>query len=279
MKDKDSIILEKLYTQVLLEAPAPDVELNTDAVERLKAAIKGMIERGEPTTYDAEGFNKPDFTEILSPKYVRVLEIPNEPLKASMIFRLLSILAKYKNTQLRKLMPAYNYEGELHVLKHEIKQAGGNPHEDDAESFIIDYDDHSYGKVSMKFPDSLKTKYNKTLKDFVIKFCEERGMKKEPNKFTGNMEYPIYKVFQDHKGKLNTVYADKELADRITKELYANFPVKIIGGNQDETNAQANGEKTKPKVIVLGMIGTRYGARLNVKFRRIVIRPGSKSRK
>lgn len=256
MKSFIELIIEAIESQKLVSGPGIDL---------LRAAMKYMRSRGEPTTINDIGFNKGDW-EAYTRIYSNYVDNPNIPV--DVVVKMLNTARVYKNTQLRNFPEIERLvRADLQDILSDENKGAIEKHED---SVVIFPKEMQYGKVSVYIPGfdrSLQIKINKLLRESM----EKKGYQRVVDQF-GNNDFEIFKIFSKNKSKPGFFWIHTGFLEQIIKLLENNGKTVVTFEEEaPKPVAEVIPDPIEPRaersLIDLEIIGkNETGKKLKVKF-------------
>lgn len=209
-------------------------------IELLKKTFEDMFSRGAPVVDDLTGFNKIDFGSfraIVSDSRYRSESVPVE-----LANRILSILSRYKNTQIK------NYEEIKKLVEKDIKESLKI---DDSREIVIHTDAaRQYGKIKVYIPEGLDKKIITKIGSLIV---EKKNLVKVRDNF-GSMKYPIFRFFNTDRNSLNTYYIHPDVINDVIELIKSEKGIgSKISGGAIESPQQTQSDQPSSILNVLGI--------------------------
>lgn len=225
-------------------------------IDLLKTTFHDMFSRGAPVVDDFTGFNKIDFGA-----YKAIVGDPNfhnDSMSVAIISRILSILSRYKNTQIS------NYEDIKNAVENDIKSSLKI---DDHQEIVIHTDAaRIYSKIKVYVPGGISKKLMTKISDLIV---ENKKLVKVKDNY-GAMKYPVFRFFNTDRNQLNTYYIHPEIMDDVIKLISEDMNLDVRTLGSPVSAAEKSPTSEKKQLSIVGIQDTRFGKKiaiqLNVSF-------------
>ena len=252
---KDLNLLTSAYNSIYFIVE-DEGKIGGDAVNALKNELSEMYIKGAPTEWNDLGFNKSDWDWYT--RLIATTEYNSDMVSITTSIRMLEVLGHYRNTQVANFQ---QLKDDIDAEIKKVRKTGTGVEKTESSKITINKSIVKYGNVSVYIPKGIdRSKLMKINKIIDAKF-EEEGAQKEMDAYR-NYTFPRYKKFAKDKTNIDTFFIDPSLVSKITTEVFPEFEVEEIAG---QNNAGQN-NAGKPAVIIVGEEQTNFGKKLRIKF-------------
>lgn len=253
MKDQ----LNKTMKSLIFLLENNDSLVSGPGITLLKKTFEHMFERGAPVQDDFTGFNKIHYRSYLTitsdPKYSQ------SSIPVSMANGILSILARYQNTQIT------DYKRIKELVEKDIKDS--LKIEDSKEIVVYTDAARQYGKIKVYVPGGIDKKITTKIKNLIV---EKKKLVKVRDNY-GAMQYPVFKYFNTDKNQLNTYYIHQEIIDDVLNLVKSEtgLDYRVSGGSlvsssaTDSSSSSTQALKSKD-ISIIGIEETSHGKKIAI---------------
>lgn len=222
----------------------------------LKKTFEHMFERGAPVQDDFTGFNKIHYRSYLTitsdPKYSQ------SSIPVSMANGILSILARYQNTQIT------DYKRIKELVEKDIKDS--LKIEDSKEIVVYTDAARQYGKIKVYVPGGIDKKIITKIKNLIV---EKKKLVKVRDNY-GAMQYPVFKYFNTDKNQLNTYYIHQDVIDDVLNLIKSETGIdyRVSGGSlaslSTADSSPSTQTSTSKDINIIGIEETSHGKKIAI---------------
>ena len=234
-------------------------------IRDMQRAMRDMAGRGAPNQWNDYGFSKMDYGTYHDLEARGWMD--SEAVPVSAVRKMLQVLGRYQNTQVR------NYREISAAVQRDMMGGSSSPPSAD-KVVVFDNQPRSYGKIKVHIPHGLDRSSTILVNRALDAALESEGVGKEPNRFSGRLEYPRFKKLSQDKSSLHSYWIHPSVIGPVMEILKSKgMEVEYESGSgsasalaQELTRTPESPKSSIPDVEIIGKEKNQYGNKIAVRF-------------
>jgi intein/homing endonuclease/superfamily II DNA or RNA helicase len=232
-------------------------------IRDMQRAMRDMAGRGAPNQWNDYGFSKMDYGTYHDLEARGWMD--SEAVPVSAVRKMLQVLGRYQNTQVR------NYRAISAAVQRDMMGGSASPPSAD-KVVVFDSQPRSYGKIKVHIPHGLDRSSTILVNRALDAALESEGVGKEPNRFSGRLEYPRFKKLSQDKSSLHSYWIHPSVIGPVMEILKSKgMKVEYESGSasapaQEPTRTPESPKSSTPDVEIIGKEKNQYGNKVAVRF-------------